>query len=1564
MSPQQIVWTALPAGRVSEGPFEGRLRVCLVASPRLTPPHAGAQTLGFTGFHDFHNWPKTVEGLKLALRYQGQRIPLTRISEPDPALWDQLLPAHTPVAGFVFQDMSQLNLRSYAVRHVLGFVREHYGKLATQAATTHPTLLPWSRAHGGLKDMLTDLGTATETIHFGDRSIEVAHPGFDRFFDHKNQEGLEQQLRRAVFGSEGRYRAPVVGVNGQPTKVTFPIRVLPPDWQDPSLGGADASLMSQFRTADEYTFYQANRFYKRTQPTDAQLAMRRPDLKNVAPAPKAPELDFHRLIASYGDTPQVLHALGLVIDCVLPENHLLTQQLAAQPTPLDGTFSADIAWPDAHVTDDDAYPATAWRLTPERFTTRARTPDHTDGLLHLGGSLDPTLVGPRHSPILKERAHSAFDVFQLDPDGATLKTTNYLLTAQNLVGKSLKPGTHGEVTYTTGDRQPVAALRSGGLGVSRHGRAAQIAQSAAAAALKNQHIQTSAAASRQIVLHTEDVLRGYRVDVQHQGKWYSLCQRDGRYLLQADRQRLPFRPDEGYVKGASTTSDGGEDHYLHEALFRWTGWSLVAPRPGRTIRAVEASDCGLQGESIEEVKDEAAQGNGLLIDFKAQPGTLPRLRFGHDYRFRARIVDLAGHSLALNDTSLDKLEQATDPVSYLRFEPVDPPALVHQHRVSEGESLERMVLRSNADHTPDSYLNTPDFEKAIQGPASADFEYLATNVRHVVPPKASQLQCEQHGLFDDAIGSGDADRIKQAYATAAREAGTLYDAQAGSQIELVTPASVDAVAQTRSVPPALPSTDHPTGERLVGGQYVLHREDQLLTPYLPDVAAGGFALRGMSMADMARIGITQPMILGPGAAVVPLPNKEELVLLVAHGKAWPDTLGLRIEVKERPHTLQDGPCEETFADDGPPQWDDGRRVLTLFLRKGHIARLRYASYLEPRYADHFGLPRWTDTDSDRHFVEELAVHGAHWMLTPYRALTLVHATQQPVCTPRLQKVTVQREQGSTHADLNGAVQLHGPSTGKFEVMAEWQEWIDDPQQPAPRRVTHQARLSEINLPDNGPNHFMLRDAALAMQAPVGNAFGGSDPTQRVPGHRHDFGDTRFRLVRYKLEATTRFREYLPPALYAQRELITRVGPEVLQCQALLGSDTDPGAPVLFNVAGASPHGVPVPSSAVPDVPAIVYVVPTFAWQRTPANASGPRTSVRLGNSLRVYLERPWFSSGDGELLGVVLHGDGSRFTDIQPTQVPYVTQWGLDPLFDSATPKHLTRVSDFPARVADATVPLLETGETVHVVGHRVQWDATRQLWYADIDLNTGNSYMPFVRLALVRYQPQALAHTRISRVVMADFAQLLPRRRAVLTKQGEVAHVTLHGPVPSQGPILSSNDAPMLDGPPQRPGQTPIETGRNKVELVLQTRDPAIDSDLAWRDEGVLASGLASPQTGLLQPIVHSPWFTQPASPAPTEVTRPGHLGQPQVFHTELQLPRRPGIRPEVIVGVSDPAVWDVRATVKPPPGRPARLVLREFERYYTDRTVPAGPNIQGKGQRRRVIEERLVYSEFFDWP
>jgi hypothetical protein len=103
-------------------------------------------------------------------------------------------------------------------------------------------------------------------------------------------------------------------------------------------------------------------------------------------------------------------------------------------------------------------------------------------------------------------------------------------------------------------------LRSGGLGVSRHGRAGQVAIEAAGATLKKAALEASAATTRKVVLFTEDLLRGYRVDVQHLGKWHSLCRREGDYKILKSDQVLPIAPDEGYVKGASTTGDSGDDH--------------------------------------------------------------------------------------------------------------------------------------------------------------------------------------------------------------------------------------------------------------------------------------------------------------------------------------------------------------------------------------------------------------------------------------------------------------------------------------------------------------------------------------------------------------------------------------------------------------------------------------------------------------------------------------------------------------------------------------------------------------------------------------------------------------------------------------------------------------------------------------------------------------------------------------------------------------------------------------------------------------------------------------------
>src|SRR5262249_24530162 len=146
-------------------------------------------------------------------------------------------------------------------------------------------------------------------------------------------------------------------------------------------------------------------------------------------------------------------------------------------------------------------------------------------------------------------------------------------------------------------------------------------------------------------LFAEDLTRGLRVDVFDvaANQWHCLHQRIGRYVF----SRLPGPPlelaDEGLSQpSAAQLPDGPPDIqaqlYIHESLMRWHAWSLAAPRPGKTI-----TNAGPDTVTNQVV----AGGFPLAVNFLAQPGTLPRLRFGGKYRFRVRAVDLAGNSLTL-----------------------------------------------------------------------------------------------------------------------------------------------------------------------------------------------------------------------------------------------------------------------------------------------------------------------------------------------------------------------------------------------------------------------------------------------------------------------------------------------------------------------------------------------------------------------------------------------------------------------------------------------------------------------------------------------------------------------------------------------------------------------------------------------------------------------------------------------------------------------------------------------------------------------------------------------------
>lgn len=114
-----------------------------------------------------------------------------------------------------------------------------------------------------------------------------------------------------------------------------------------------------------------------------------------------------------------------------------------------------------------------------------------------------------------------------------------------------------------------------------------------------------------------------------------------------------------------------------------------------------------------------------------------------------------------------------------------------------------------------------------------------------------------------------------------------------------------------------------------------------------------------------------------------------------------------------------------------------------------------------------------------------------------------------------------------------------------------------------------------------------------------------------------------------------------------------------------------------------------------------------------------------------------------------------------------------------------------------------------------------------------------------VRYQPHALVAAKVSRVVLADFAQLTPDRAAMVTADPfhpRTLRVVVSGLAP-QGPApISAGERP---GSPQPPP--------TQITVRVQKRDASLVFDLAWSDAPpgdaaiqVLQSGPAPEQPDL----------------------------------------------------------------------------------------------------------------------
>jgi len=380
-------------------------------------------------------------------------------------------------------------------------------------------------------------------------------------------------------------------------------------------------------------------------------------------------------------------------------------------------------------------------------------------------------------------------------------------------------------------------------------------------------------------------------------------------------------------------------------------------------------------------------------------------------------------------------------------------------------------------------------------------------------------------------------------------------------------------------------------------------------------------------------------------------------------------------------------------------------------------------------------------------------HGIHELLTmrpldeiaAVRTLRVTHAIDRPHAVPnvlptnsiliKLKRVAM-IEQGKVRPEIHathGIVQFHLPTTGSLEVRARvyspTSQAIDDVRRGRslrdrregqwPKDAVGNAMTAEqvfgFSLTSDGEPIFPgtevtlqqleqipLRLLAVCDEAPrpagveivngncklaLSTFFGRANPSAELGPSKlpFQFKDPLARKLRLEFRAHPRHAEQMRTASPPARDGRWLRDPKLLDAEKC-------------SVDGG-PVEVWVPAGVRPAEPVALSPVPAFVWDRkTPSEAVGKNLVHAARRSVvRIPLERPWFSSGEGERLGIVVWPpnidtqDPEAFGDDRVTLPPqvgsatgrtvdlstfadedlgaggkFVTRWGGDPIRPAA----------------------------------------------------------------------------------------------------------------------------------------------------------------------------------------------------------------------------------------------------------------------------------------------------------
>jgi hypothetical protein len=423
---------------------------------------------------------------------------------------------------------------------------------------------------------------------------------------------------------------------------------------------------------------------------------------------------------------------------------------------------------------------------------------------------------------------------------------------------------------------------------------------------------------------------------------------------------------------------------------------------------------------------------------------------------------------------------------------------------------------------------------------------------------------------------------------------------------------------------------------------------------------------------------------------------------------------------------------------GQLAWHDGELVVTL--APAEEIEVELSSSLPrsvPGAPSPISLQHFDISDAVPGGAAAPTAAGRNPMVTPPQVVACVHAVVTPINTPT-GAFSALRGDSETVAVLatDAVLGVHTGSTEQVDITASWTEVADDVRTPV---VAYPVQSVPVRRTD----------------------------TRLSEEVRHPFPDTRHRAVTYTATAVSRFREYFEGV-----------------------PDED------FLVSGPLGEPVHVLSTSRPAQPVVRSVMPAFTWSSD--TEEGVIVRRRRGGRLRVELARPWFTTGEGEQLAVLLAPTGPGGPDGARDRC---TQVARDPSHagnDWAAPAQWPVLTQLTAASATARLTLpgwqsapdaTPLGDMVDVAAHDV-WLAGDS-WYADVAIDevAELTYCPFVRLSVARYQEHSNDGLFLSAPVLTDFVPLLPDRelRIDVTSTPGVAQVAVIGKGP-QG-TMNSDD-------------------------------------------------------------------------------------------------------------------------------------------------------------------------------